>query len=192
MRHLLRFGPILFAAVLAGLSVAQYDFMRGLGWHPLYAPTFDWPSGLALGKFGYIMTAAFVVSGFLISALALRLKADLKPAPASRVGSTLFILSGLALAGLAFTTDPTLRVTPASWHGVVHDLSFVLLGVTLFPAMFALGLAFRQDEKWRDLSHFTWLTLGLAVPAFILKGAAFYVFLFSILLWCEGVALRVK
>jgi hypothetical protein len=192
MRRLLWLGPILFAVVLVTLTVVKYNFMRSLGWHPLYAPTFDWPSGLALGKYGFVMTAAFVLSGFLISALALRLKADLKSGPASRAGSTLFILSGLALAGLAFTTDPTLRTPPATWHGILHDLSFVLLGLTLFPAMILLGLAFRQDENWRDLSRYTWLALGLAVPAFILKGAAFYVFLFCILVWCEVLAIRVK
>jgi hypothetical protein len=68
----------------------------------------------------------------------------------------------------------------------------VLLGLTLFPAMIVLGFAFRNNESWRNLSIYTWLTLAFAIPAFVLKGAAFYVFLFAILLWCEVIAIRVK
>ncbi len=110
----------------------------------------------------------------------------------ARVGSTLFVFAGLFLATLAFTTDPTIRDTPATWHGQLHDLSFVLLGLTLFPAMIVLGFAFRQNEKWKNLSTYTWLTLALAAPAFALKGAAFYVFLLAILTWNEVVALRLN
>jgi hypothetical membrane protein len=192
MKRLIQAGPILFTIVLTTLTIIQYDFMRGLGWHPLKDPTFDWPSGLALGPYGIVMTATFIISGLLITALALRLKTNLKPAVTSQTGSLLLALSGLALAPLAFTTAPTIRDTPSTWHGIMHDLSFVLLGLTLFPAMIVLGVSFRTDENWRNLSLYTWLTLALATPAFILKGAAFYVFLSAILLWCEVIALRGK
>ncbi len=174
------------------LTFVNYDFLRSLGWHPLHDPTFDWPSGLALGPYGWVMTATFIVSGTLMALLASRLFLNLKPAPASRVGATLFVFSGLALAALAFTTDPTIRDTPATWHGRLHDLAFILLGLTLFPAMIVLGFAFLQNEKWKDLSLYTWLTLALAAPAFALKGAAFYIFLFAILVWNEVVALRLN
>ena len=200
MKRLIQLGPVLFAIVLTTLTIIKYDFLLELGWHPINDPTFDWPSGLALGQYGFVMTATFIISGLLITALALRLKADLKPsdhtqdkpASTSQTGSLLLALSGLALAGLAFTTDPTIRDTPATWHGPLHDLSFVMLGLTLFPAMIVLGFAFRNDVNWRNLSNYTWLTLAFAIPAFILKGAAFYIFLLAILLWCEVVAFRVK
>ncbi|WKZ40891.1 MAG: DUF998 domain-containing protein [Anaerolineales bacterium] len=189
MKRVLPFGPILFALVLITLTIVEYDFLLSLGWHPIHDPTFDWPSGLALGRFGWIMTATFIVSGMLMTMLGIRLFLDFKPAPASKAGSTLMMFAGLALAALSFTTDPTIRDTPSTWHGRLHDLSFVLLGLTLFPAMIALGFAFRSDEKWRNLSLYTWGTLALAAPAFALKGAAFYVFLFAILVWNEVVAI---
>ena len=192
MKRIILLGPILFALVLITLTIVQYDFLRGLGWHPINDPTFDWPSGLALGPYGIVMTATFIISGFLIAILALRLKADLKPAATSQAGSVLLVLSGLALASLAFTTDPTIRSTPATWHGRLHDLSFVLLGLTLFPAMIVLGFAFRKSERWKPYALYTWLTLALAAPAFALKGAAFYVFLFAILAWNEVIALKLS
>ena len=192
MKRIILLGPILFAIVLTVLTIIQYDFMRGLGWHPINAPTFDWPSGLALGSHGIVMTATFILSGLILFLFALRLKSDLKPAFASQAGSALLALSGLVLAALAFTTDPTIRITPATWHGQLHDLSFVLLGLALLPAMLILGKAFQADPHWRGYGIYTWLTAAFAIPAFIIKGVAFYVFLFSILLWNEIIAWRLN
>ena len=192
MKRTILIGPILFALVLVTLTIVQYDFLRGLGWHPINDPTFDWPSGLALGPYGIVMTATFIISGLLIALLALRLKADLKPAVTSQAGSVLLVLSGLALASLAFTTDPTIRSTPATWHGRLHDLSFVLLGLTLFPSMIMLGFAFQQNGSWKNFSLYTWLTVACAIPAFVLKGAAFYVFLLAILFWIETLAWKLN
>lgn len=192
MKRIFALAPLLFAAVVATLTIVKYDFLLSLGWHPLNAPTFDWPSGLAFGKYGWMMTATFIISGLLIAALALRLKADLLPAATSQTGSTLLALSGLFLASLAFTADPTIRTTPATWHGILHDLSFVLLGLTLFPAMIVLGFTFRENKAWKNFSLYTGLAVACAIPAFILKGAAFYGFLFIILLWLEMVAVKLN
>ncbi len=192
MKKLILIGPVLFAVVLATLTIVKYDFLLSLGWHPINDPTFDWPSGLALGPYGWIMTATFITSGLLMTLFARRLFLDLKLTPASKLGATLMAFAGLFLATLAFTTDPTIRDTPATLHGRLHDLSFVLLGLTLFPAMIVLGFAFRADERWKNFAAYTWGTLALAGPAFFLKGVAFYVFLFFILLWNELAAIRLN
>jgi hypothetical protein len=182
-------GPALFAMSLAGLTWAQDGFMRSLGWDPLLAPTFDWPSGLALGPYGPLMTGTFLVCGAAMALFGFGLRTAL-PNRSGRLGTALLALAGLALAGLAFTTDPTLRSTPATWHGRLHDLSFVLLGLLLMPAMIALGFAFRGDDRWRRYSVYTWGTAALSVPTFALKGIAFYVFLAAVLAWSEAIALR--
>ena len=192
MKKIILIGSALFAIVLATLTIVEYDFLLSLGWHPINDPTFDWPSGLALGPYGWIMTATFITSGLLMTLFARRLFLDLKPGTTSKLGATLMAFAGLFLAALAFTTDPTIRDTPATWHGRLHDLSFVLLGLTLFPAMIVLGFAFRNDPRWKSFSVYTWGTLALAGPAFFIKGAAFYVFLFTILLWNELAAIRLK
>lgn len=192
MKKIILIGPALFAFVLTTLTIVEYDFLLSLGWHPINDPTFDWPSGLALGRFGWIMTATFIFTGFIMTLFARRLFLDLKRTALSKLGTTLMSFAGLFLATLAFTTDPTIRDYPATWHGRLHDLSFVLLGLTLFPAMIVLGFAFRADERWKSLAVYTWGTLALAGPAFFIKGAAFYVFLFAILLWNEIAALRLN
>jgi hypothetical protein len=192
MKKLILIGPVLFTVVLVTLTLVEYDFLLSLGWHPINDPTFDWPSGLALGRFGWIMTATFILTGSIMTLFARRLFLDLKLTPASRLGTTLMAFAGLFLAALAFTTDPTIRDTPGTWHGRLHDMSFVFLGLTLFPAMIVLGFAFRNDPHWKSFAVHTWGTLALAAPAFFIKGAAFYVFLFAILVWNEIAAIRLN
>ena len=62
-------GPILFAVVVTVLTVAQADFMRSLGWRPL-GPVIDWPSGLAMGPYGWLMTITFFVCGGMLAFIA--------------------------------------------------------------------------------------------------------------------------
>jgi len=185
-------GPILFGIVLITLTILKYNFLLSLGWDPIQAPTFDWPSGLALGDFGWIMTLTFIASGLMLTLFASGLRLSLPRSRMTLFSTFIFSLAGIALAGLAFTTDPTIRSTPATWHGQLHDASFVMLGITLMPAMILLGFVFRKDDHWSDLSLYTWITVALALPAFWLKGAAFYLFLLAVLVWSEIVATRLK
>lgn len=188
MKRLFLIGPILFAVVVIVLTILQYDFMLGLGWRPLHV--IDWPSGLALGPYGLWMNATFIISGFALFFFALRLRADLKPGPASRIGSIALACSGLAMTGLVFNTDPTLRQGPHTWHGIIHDTSFVLVGFSLLISMLFLGRAFQNDPRWRRYGNYTWITAALAIPCFFLKGVAFYFFLLAVLVWNEVIAIR--
>ena len=183
-------SPVLFASVVTGLTITQYDFMRGLGWDPIRAPTFDWPSGLALGPYGVWMTLTFIISGLLIVPFALGLRSALNEGTTHRIGTLSLLLAGCALAGLAFTTDPTIRSTPATWHGRLHDLSFVLLGLFMLPSMLGLGRAFQNDSRWRGFGIYTFATAACAIPSFALKGVAFYLFLGAILTWSVVVAIQ--
>jgi len=180
-------GPILFALVLTGLTVVQHDFMRTLGWNPLGA-VIDWPSGLALGPYGWLMTVAFFVCGAMMAFFAYGLKLVLH----EKFSTTLLMIAGFALMGLVFTTDPTLTTVTKTWHGLLHDSFFALLGLTLMPGMLLLGGVFRQYEEWKNLSIYTWITLALIIPTFWLKGVAFYVFLSAILAWSVVVAIRLR
>jgi hypothetical protein len=183
-------GPILFAGVITMLTIVQYDFMRSLGWDPIYAPTFDWPSGLALGPYGIWMTLTFLLSGLLMATFAIGLRKILDVGTAPHIGTLSLLLSGCALAGLAFTTDPTLRSTPATWHGRLHDLSFVLLGLFMLVSMLGLGRAFQNDSRWRGFGLYTFITASCAIPSFAIKGLAFYLFLSAILMWSILIALK--
>lgn len=183
-------GPALFGLALVSLTLLQYDFMRSLGWHPLRAPTLDWPSGLALGPYGWAMTAAFLLLGLCLAAFGLGLRQALHATVAGRLGGSLLAAAGLACLALAFQTDPTLRQTPATWHGRLHDAAYVLAGIALCAGLVALGAAFRQDERWSSLFPYTWLAAALVLPAYFLKGIAVYGYLGVLLAWSEAVAFR--
>jgi hypothetical protein len=91
---------------------------------------------------------------------------------------------------LAFSTDPTNPLAPATVHGRIHDAAFVFLGISLFASLAAFGLVFRGKEKWRANAVISWVTAALIVPAFIVKGFAFYVFLAAFLAWSEAAAIQ--
>jgi len=180
-------SPLLFAVVVTGLTIAEADFMRTLGWNPL-GPVIDWPSGLAMGPYGWLMTITFFVCGAMMSFFAYGLKLALD----DKLATTLLILAGFAMMGLVFTSQPTIGRTSYNWHGFLHDAFFVVLGATLMPGMLLLGGVFQKHEHWNSLALYTWGTLALVIPTFWLKGVAFYVFLLAILLWSEVVAFRLR
>jgi hypothetical protein len=187
-------GPILLGSVITILTIVQRDFMTSIGWR-LDAPL-DWPSGLSLGPYGWIMTATFLLSGILIISFASGLRLRLPRLRLATISTWLLIAAGYGMIGLISPTDKTLdkelHGMPATWHGRLHDSSFVIIGVTLMPAMLLLGYIFLKDKRWKNLAVYTWLTVALAVPTFWMKGFAFYIFLLAILVWCEVIALRLK
>jgi hypothetical protein len=56
-------GPATFALAIVVLTLVQYAFMVGLGWHPTHSSDVPWPSGLALGPLGWLQVANFVIFG---------------------------------------------------------------------------------------------------------------------------------
>jgi hypothetical protein len=180
-------GPILFAAVVTWLTIVEADFMLSIGWHPL-GPVIDWPSGLARGPYGWLITLTFFVCGALMAFFAYGLRLVLN----DKLATTLLMLAGLAMMGLIFTTDQTLSPAPRTWHGLLHDGFFAALGFTLMPGMLLLGRVFQKYVQWENLALYTWGTLALVIPTFWLKGVAFYIFLLAILTWSEVIAFRLR
>jgi hypothetical protein len=183
-------GPLLVGSAITLLTILEHDYMLSIGWK-LNAPL-DWPSGLALGPVGWMMTVTFILGGILIILFASGLRLSLPPTRPALIATWLLIASGYGMIGLISPTDKTLRTTPKTWHGILHDSSFVVIGVTLFPAMILLGFAFLKEKRWKNLAIYTWVTVALAIPTFWMKGFAFYIFLAAILIWCEVVALRLR
>ena len=181
-------GPFLLGGVVAVLTLLERDFMTSIGWR-LGAPL-DWPSGLALGPYGWMLTLTFILCGLLIMVFAAGLRLDLPRTRLATVSIWFLVLAGIGMIGLVSPTDRTMDRPLRTWHGLLHDSSFVVIGLTLMPAMILLGFVFRDDERWKDLSLYTWITVALAIPTFWLKGFAFYFFLLAILVWCEVMAFR--
>ena len=185
-------GPVLFGSVLIVLTLLEEDFMRRLGWSPFGLSNTDWPSGLALGQYGYIMSAAFLLNGVMVVLFGLGLWKALPPIVMARAATLLMMLAGVAMMGLTFATDASIRHLPPTIHGRIHDACFAALGSTLFPSMLIFGRVFRQSPAWRGLSTYPWVTAVLAIPTFAFKGASFYLFLGAVLTWTLIVSLKLR
>jgi hypothetical protein len=98
--------------------------------------------------------------------------------------------SGAAMMGLAFSTDRAITPQPSTWHGWLHDLSFLALGMLIIGAMVMLALSFRAHGYWKALGPFTWVIFVLAIPTFAIKGIVFYAFLVAILAWNAAAAVK--
>ena len=183
-------GPPLFAAVLAGLTALQYDFMLGIGWRPIQDPAGAWPSGLALGPHGWAMDAGFAVSGILLVVFALGLHREMPRG--SKAGPALLSLSGAAMALLAFETDPIRRTGPRSWHGLVHDVAFVVFALALLLSLLALWHRMRGDPGWRRHARLTLATAVICAACLVLPGVAYYLFLAAALAWIWATALKIR
>jgi Protein of unknown function (DUF998) len=181
-------GPILFATILLTLTVADYDFMLGIGWRPLRDPAGAWPSGLALGPHGWAQVLNFVLSGLLLAVFAVGL--HLGTSGRSLAGPVLLFVSGVAMALMGFETDPIHRTGPRTLHGLVHDLAFAVFVLALLPALFFLWQRFRKYPLWRDHARYTLVTGILATLLIVLPGPAYYLFIAAVFAWFEVTAVR--
>ena len=183
-------GPVLFAGVLLALTLAQYDFMLEIGWRPLGDPSGTWPSGLALGPYGWAQVANFVLSGILLMIFAVGLHLGATDGRGSRVGPALLFAAGTAMALMGFETDPLQSTGPRTLHNLIHDLAFALFVLTLLPAFYFLWRRFRDDTLWRGHARYTLITGVLATLLLFLPGVAYYLFLATVLVWLEVTAFR--
>jgi hypothetical protein len=183
-------GPVLFAGVLLALTLTQYDFMLEIGWRPLEDPSGTWPSGLALGPYGWAQVANFVLSGILLMIFAAGLHLGATDGRGSRVGPALLFAAGTAMALMGFETDPIQSTGPRTLHNLIHDLAFALFVLTLLPAFYFLWRRFRDDTLWRGHARYTLITGVLATLLLFLPGVAYYLFLATVLVWLEVTAFR--
>lgn len=187
-------GAAMFALIIVGLTLVQYDFMVELGWHPIRSSDVPWPSGLALGPLGWLQVANFVLFGFTLIAFAVGIHRRVaRGGRGSSVGPALLILAGVAMVLAGFKTDPDISGGPQTWHGLIHGLAYVLFVFSLLPSFFFLWWRLRRDPLWRGYGQFTLITGVLyALLFFRPEPVAFYLFLALILVWIEVTAIRLR
>lgn len=185
-------GPAVFAFVAAVLTVAQYGFMVRLGWDPIGASDVPWPSGLALGPFGWLQVLNFVFFGLTLIVFALGLHRGV--ASGSWIGPALLVVAGIALVLAGFKTDPYLSEGPQTWHGLIHGLAFILLLVSMLLSLFFWWWRLRRDPLWRGYDLYTLITAILYVALLFVSSWqwGFYLFLAVILAWIEVMAIRLR
>jgi hypothetical membrane protein len=144
---------------------------------PDLAPSWHTISEWAIGRYGWIMSGAFLISALSYGALFVMLRAQLRCAM-GRVGVALLLLCVIGAAGVGlFTTDPMPMRSPQTTRGTLH----VIFGTTQlvllpFSALLVnLSLA-RRNQAWATARRALLWTAGLPLfgfVAFVLYSAIF-------------------
>jgi hypothetical protein len=184
-------APVLFAVVAVGLTIHEHAFLDASGWSPVRRVPVEWPSLLALGPDGWLMSATFAACGALgllfARAVYLRLPAA---APAAAV---LAVLS-VAVALEAFAADEPTRSGDASWHDRIHGGVYPLIPLAAIADAALLARSLWRRDSYQRLAR---ICLGAAVV--MAAGAiasldediaqlARYVLFGALLVWLETLA----
>lgn len=163
-------GPLFVGAFLVeGATRSGYDPLR----HPV--------SSLALGDYGWMQTANFIVAGLLTLAFAVGVRRVFRPPEGPTWGPLLVGVWAVGLLGAGiFVTDPVSgypsgtpdRLSGHSWHGVLHDAFSLAAFAALAAACFVFGRCFAAcgERGWAIYSVVTGLSF---VVAFVLSSAGF-------------------
>jgi hypothetical membrane protein len=145
---------------------------------------------LALGPYGWLQVANFILFGLLLITFAAGLHREIVAGKWAQAGPTLLIVAGLALVLSGFKTDPHLSNGPQTIPGWIHGLAFFLLLGTLLPSFFVIWRRLRQDSRWRGYDGYSLISGVLALLTIFLPQIGFYLFLVLILTWIEIMAMR--
>ncbi len=147
---------------------------------PHYSPLHQPVSMLSLSGGGWVQTANFVVTGILMLACALGLRRALSSGRASTWGPILIGIYGLCLIGAGvFSTAPSYGYPPGaalgravsrSLHGRLHDLTSLIVFVSLTAACFVFARRFAAQPGGRGWVAYSFVS-GLAVPTFFVAAA---------------------
>jgi hypothetical protein len=161
-------GP-LFLGVVAILTLAELDFMHGLGWGFTSDDEVPWPSGLVLGDYGAIQIANFALAGSLLVFFVRGFRREL---PATRLGRVAGLLLMTIAVGIVVSAFPTDRSTvdgssPNTWHGWLHVIGFVTIALTSLVAPIVAALALRGNARWRGFP-------AISVAVVVLEAILFF------------------
>jgi hypothetical protein len=186
-------GP--FFLVSVGLNTwASIGYLEGLGWQFVGGGRVPWPSSLARGRYGWGQVATFLITGLLIVILAVAVRDRLPRRRASSLAVVLLAMLGVALILAAFRVDvPMLSGgSPASWHGWVHGIAFLLIIATGVLTPLAMAVAVRGDPGWRPIA-----VVSVAASAFFIVflllpwgNATFLLAIVTLFAWIAAVAAR--
>ena len=113
---------------------------------------------------------------------------------ASRFAVVLFAMLGVALILAGFWVDvPMLSGgSPASWHGWVHGIAFLLIIATGVLTPLAMALAVRGDPGWRPIAVVSVAASALFVVFLLLPwgNATFLLAIVTLFAWIAAVAAR--
>jgi len=109
----------------------------------------DYISVLAIGRFGFVQTIAFLALGIGSLALAAGIRRTTRGSWGSLVGSVFFGISGVGtLIAAIFPIDGAMQ--PQTAAGTVHSLAALVTFVCAVLGMFVLTRTFKRAAPWQS------------------------------------------
>lgn len=134
---------------------------------PVQRPTSEY----AVGRFGYLMTSAFIVLSVATWALVIRLSRDLPEPAQSRVG--LVFLGVFAFGLLVAATFPIdLEGAPLTLAGTIHRINGPLTFLSLVVGVNLVSRKLKHDERWRPTHRLASVLALVMIPEFLAGGLA--------------------
>ena len=158
----------------------------------------DYISELAIGRFGFVQTLAFLALGIGSLALAAGIRGATRGSWGSLVGTVLFGLFGVGVLVDAFFPIDRGGMQPETVVGTIHILAALVAFVCAILGMFVLKRTFKRDARWGSYWR---LSLSLAVAALVAfflpsegawTGVFQRIFVGIIIAWMVLAALRLR
>ena len=159
-------GPWVWTAVVLVLTVLEYDTLTGFGWTPGGSYGVNYPSSLALGQFGWAQMLNFALLGLSLIGLAIALYRSVGPGRLAKVAPVLMGIAGFGFLLSVFPTDTGPPNAPATWHGAIHGIGFIVAFLPLVLSMFFLAVSARGDSRWNGYGWIGPLVGVIALLAF--------------------------
>jgi hypothetical protein len=187
-----RLAPGGLALVLLVLSFSEQDYLRAIGWSPVRRTRTEWPSVLALGPHGRVLTVAFVAAGALVVPVGWWLLTAAKQR-ALYAGSILFIVMGAGVMAVAFSADPP-TASKESWHAHIHNLAYPVLVVAAISSATLFSIAPSDESDWHGLRTASRLVLPVLLASVLISSfntiaeLGRYVLIGGLLVWAYTTA----
>ncbi len=181
-------GPLVFLAVALAMPA-----LKGGG----YSAARDSISEGALGAYGWMQTAAFVVLGLTSALLVLLTRRELEGRRATAAAVLFGVWAVAVLLCGVFAVDEGAK--GATSAAKVHLLAAGIAFVAVLAGMWLSTFAMRSDATWTDRFPVSLAVVALATALFLLTamapqdsswgGGAQRAFTFVVLLWIAGFSL---
>jgi hypothetical protein len=171
------------AARLAIIAIIFYQILliALIFLRPDLAPSWHTISEWAIGRYGWIMSGAFLISALSYAALFVMLKSQLHGI-LGRLGLGILLICLIGATGVGtFTTDPMPLHPPLSTRGTLHVV-FGAIQLALLPfaaLLITLSLA-RNNEAWRPRRRLLLWTAGLPLFGFLSFAVYSAIFVFPL------------
>jgi hypothetical membrane protein len=136
---------------------------------PDYDPIKMSISDLALGPAGWLSRTGFVVFALLLTLEILILRHYVPDNNNTRIAVGLSLGSAVGFVILAiFTTDPP-HIAVHSVHGIIHDITTMIIAILFTAGCFFFGLGFKANSMWRGFYTYTMVVVGIALTCGIIR-----------------------